>query len=152
MDQETISRLPEDTAGRRMKKLRLKAGLTQEKLSEYLGFSPNYYGQVERGRRELSKSLANALCCYFGVTYSYLYQGIRPDQLREEEEYDTCKNRLIRYLETCSEEECSLIYPVLQLLIQNKRNWETPAAARQEGKRRAGRPRKVQEKGQGRKK
>ena len=142
MDREEISRLPEDTVGQRMKKLRLTAGLSQDKLSEYLGFTPNYYGQVERGAKELSKNLANAMCSYFNVTYSYLYQGISPDQLREESGYDTCKNHIIRYLESCTEEECELLYPILKTMVQSRREQEGTLRVHQSTKPRAGRPRK----------
>lgn len=65
MDDGEIARLPEKTVGQRLKKLRLSAKMTQDQFSEKLGFSTNYYGQVERDAKELSKNMANEVCKYF---------------------------------------------------------------------------------------
>lgn len=51
--------------GKRVREERLKLRLTQEELSEKVGISSNFLGQIERGDRKLSVdtlvSLANAL-------------------------------------------------------------------------------------------
>lgn len=138
-----IAGLPEDTVARRILKLRLSGKLTQDKLSEELGFSSNYYGQVERGKRALSKRLADALCDYFDVSYGYLYQGINPDQIREKPDYDTSKNQILKYLTDCSDEECGLLYPIVQVLVQDLRRREMEAyQSRVRTRKRPGRPRK----------
>ncbi|WHZ17101.1 MAG: hypothetical protein OJF52_003953 [Nitrospira sp.] len=46
---DVLSRL-----GRRIRELRLKAGLTQEQLAERADLHPTYLGSVERGERNLS--------------------------------------------------------------------------------------------------
>ena len=143
LDKSEIDRLPENTEGQRLRKLRLSAKLTQDKLSEELGFSSNYYGQVERGAKALSKNMADAVCGRFDVSYSYLYQGITPEKLRETSSYDTCKNYLIEFIATCTEKECEILYPLLQILIQDHRRREMELfALRMNKKKRAGRPRK----------
>lgn len=142
MDRETISQLPENTVGQRMRKLRLTAGLSQERLSEYLNVTPNYYGQVERDAKGLSKNLANAMCDFFQVTYDYLYRGIGPEQIREEKLRDTCKKHILSYIGACTEDECEIIYPILKILIQSRRG-DSPLEEMQKNmSRRAGRPRK----------
>lgn len=134
---------PEDTVGQRIKKLRLSAGLTQEKLSEELSFSSNFYGQVERGAKSLSKNMADALCGRFDVSYSYLYQGIRPEQIKEASVYDTSKNHMIKIFADCSNEECELLYSIAQALVQDRRRREMELyLSRMETKKRPGRPRK----------
>ena len=37
--------------GKRLRELRKQKNLTQEKLAEKLGFSPNFIGMIERGER-----------------------------------------------------------------------------------------------------
>lgn len=130
---------------RRIVKLRMLAKMTQEKFSEELGFSMNYYGQVERGKKALSKHMADALCEVSDVSYSYLYQGIRPEQIREGSVYDTSKNQIIKYLADCTDEECELLYPIVQVLVQDRRRREMEQYASRVGtKKRPGRPRKSQ--------
>lgn len=143
LDKSEIGSLPEETEGQRLRKLRLSAELTQDKLSEELGFSTNYYGQVERGAKALSKNMADAVCGRFDVSYSYLYQGINLEKLRETSSYGVCKNQLIELTTACTKEECEILYSLLQMLVQDRRRREMEwFALRMNRKKRAGRPRK----------
>lgn len=143
MDDGEIARLPEKTVGQRLKKLRLSAKMTQDQFSEKLGFSTNYYGQVERDAKELSKNMANEVCKYFDTSYSYLYQGIIPGQIGETSAYDTCKNHIVTLTESCTNEECQLLYSFLRLMIQDYRRRRMDLLAHQKNaKKRPGRPRK----------
>ena len=61
-DNEIASKL-----GKRMREQRKKVGLTQQKLSEIVDLSPNYYSDIERGKSfpsfEKFVAIANALHC-----------------------------------------------------------------------------------------
>lgn len=143
MDENEIAKLPEKTEGQRLKKLRLSAKMTQDKFSEALGFSSNYYGQVERGVKALSKNMADAVCRHFGASYSYLYQGITPEQIRDASDYDTCKNHMLALIAACTEEECRLLYSFLQMMIQDYRRRKMALFALwMNTRKRPGRPRK----------
>ena len=145
LSESEIAGLPEDTVAQRIKKLRMSANKSQEQFSEKLGFSVNYYGQVERGAKALSKKMADALCEHFGTSYRYLYQGIRSEQIGETSAYDTSKKHIINVLNTCTIAECELIYPLLQVLIQERRQREMALyASRMETKKRPGRPKNSQ--------
>ena len=120
MNHEQISQLPESTPGQRIKKLRLTAGLSQNQLSRQLGFTTNYFGQVERDRKELSKNMADALCKYFHVDYSYLYHGI--GEASGAPQSGSNRELLIDYIRSCSEEECRLLEPVIRAIVQSLRS------------------------------
>ena len=118
MNKQTRNQMPENTPGQRIRKLRLTAGLTQERLSEYLGFTTNYYGQVERDAWGLSKNLASAICSYFNVTYDYLYFGSDPYDIEENhKDVSICHALLIAFIRNCSEEECRLLEPVVKAIV-----------------------------------
>jgi transcriptional regulator with XRE-family HTH domain len=112
---------------RRMRQIREQAHMTQEKLADELGVSVNYLGEVERGRKALSHSLANRFCSYFHISYDYLYRGIPSADwdllpfmsesanasswrgVRESSEYSLPRNALISQLTHCSDEEIEII-------------------------------------------
>jgi len=100
------------SVGLRMRQIRRAAHMTQEKLADTLGVSVNYLGEVERGRKPLSRSLADQFCQYFHVTYDYLYHGI-PDyafnQIRERARYRSAKHSLQDQIQNCSPEEIVII-------------------------------------------
>lgn len=143
LSESEIAGLPERTVGERIKKLRLSVNMSQEEFSEKLGFSANYYGQVERGAKTLSKKMADALGEHFGASYRYLYQGIRSEQTGETSAGDASRKRMINVFNTCTIAECELIYPLLQVLVQERQRREMAVyKARAETKKRPGRPKK----------
>ncbi len=87
----------DSTIGHRMKKIRSNAHLTQEQLADILGVSVNYLGEVERGRKPLSHSLAASFCNFFQITYDYLYDGSGsrfPNMIRERSLYHEASHSL----------------------------------------------------------
>ncbi len=79
---------PPQVIGQRIRNERSKWNLTQEQLSEHLGISTNYLGQIERGR-SFSHALAKRFCEFFHITYDYLYYGANAP--REQAPSDTDK-------------------------------------------------------------
>ena len=115
---------PENTVAQRLLRLRTVAGLTQEELCEQIGYTSNYYGQAERGAIPLSRMLAEKLRSFYHTTYEYLYYGIRADRAAEEPDYQS-KNMMYRFLETCTEEECEVLYQIAQTVVHSIRGWES---------------------------
>ena len=58
--------------GLRIKSLRTKKGLTQEKLAESLGISVEYVGKIERGKRTPSLDLVIAMSNFFHTSTDYI--------------------------------------------------------------------------------
>ena len=71
--------------GKRIKVLRKEQTLTQENLSESLGFEASTICKFETGSQSLSIEYAFLIADYFGVTINYLLCG---DQLVDDEVTD----------------------------------------------------------------
>lgn len=98
--------------GRRMREIRRSAGLTQEKVADLMDVTVNYLGEVERGRKPLSRSLASHFCSFFRVTYDYLYHGIPPAtwyEIHENANYQSVHSSLMTQLNSCSPQELLVI-------------------------------------------
>jgi transcriptional regulator with XRE-family HTH domain len=59
----------------RIRDLRTARGLTQEQLSELIGYGHNYIARVECGSRSCSIDLLITLAEFFGVSLDYLILG-----------------------------------------------------------------------------
>lgn len=64
-----------EVIGNRILVERLRLRMTQDQLSEHLGCTANYLGQLERGTKTLSLSMAERICYFFGISYDYLLLG-----------------------------------------------------------------------------
>ncbi|MBQ2855618.1 MAG: helix-turn-helix transcriptional regulator [Oscillospiraceae bacterium] len=62
-------------SGKRIKALRKKHGLTQEKLAEQLGIAVNTVARIEIGNRGISIDLAIELAVRFDTTLDYIFLG-----------------------------------------------------------------------------
>ena len=62
-------------SGTRIKALRKKNGLTQEKLAEQLGIAVNTVARIEIGNRGISIDLAIELAVRFNTTLDYIFLG-----------------------------------------------------------------------------
>ena len=105
---------PQDyqAVGRRIRRMCRSVQMTQEKLADALGISVNYLGEVERGNKPLSRSLADQLCAHFHVTYDYLYHGIPLNTqyfIRENISYKSLQTFLTEEIAECSPEEILII-------------------------------------------
>ena len=112
---------PPFLVGQRIRDERNKWNFTQEQLSEHLGISTNYLGQIERGRT-FSRALAERICEFFHITYDYLYYGASADQARETVSYDM-EDGLSRLIATCSLEERRLCTNILKEVLASFRSF-----------------------------
>ena len=62
-------------SGKRIKALRKKHGLTQERLAEQLGIAVNTGARIEIGNRGISIDLALELAVRFDTTLDYIFLG-----------------------------------------------------------------------------
>ena len=64
-----------EIVGKRLKALRKRTELSQEKFGESIGLSQPRYAQYENGSRPLTLEAAAAVCAVHGVTLDWLYFG-----------------------------------------------------------------------------
>ena len=110
--------------GARIRQVRRAANMTQEKLADLLGISVNYLGEVERGRKPLSCSLANQFCSLFNVTFDYLFHGISPaswQTLREDFTYESVHTSVVNQLDNCSPDELIVISHLIRSYLDATR-------------------------------
>lgn len=64
--------------GARLRRRRLELNITQSEAAEILGLSLSYYGQIERGQKQLN--IEKIIICHnkLGIDPTYLLTGIRP--------------------------------------------------------------------------
>lgn len=72
-----------EKSGKRIRQLRIKNGLTQEKAAAALNIDQSYYGRIEAGKRGCSVDLFIQLSALFGVSLDYLILGRYLDSLPE---------------------------------------------------------------------
>lgn len=115
--------------GQRMRQVRRSAKMTQERLADTLGVTVNYLGEVERGRKPLSRALADQFCQHFNVTYDYLYHGLQVgsrNMIREESIYDSIHTLLLEQLKDCSPEEILVIAQLVDSYLDASRKLRRP--------------------------
>jgi XRE family transcriptional regulator, regulator of sulfur utilization len=62
--------------GKRVRKLRLEQGLTQEQLGEKCGLDLTYIGRIERGEQNSSLVVIGMLAKGLGVAPELLFKGL----------------------------------------------------------------------------
>jgi transcriptional regulator with XRE-family HTH domain len=63
--------------GKRLRRIRLKRGLSQEKLAELAGLHTNYVGRIERGEQNVSLINIGKLARGLKIPPANLFKGIR---------------------------------------------------------------------------
>ena len=71
-------------SGERIRHLRIKNGLTQEKTANLLNIDQSFYGRIETGKKGCSVDLFIQLSALFGVSLDYLVLGKVLGDLPEE--------------------------------------------------------------------
>ena len=71
--------------GRRIKKTRMRAGLTQEQLAQLLEITIDHVSKIERGNKGISIDLAVALAMQFHVSIDFLLLGktLQTDEMKK---------------------------------------------------------------------
>lgn len=64
-----------EESGRRIAKLRIQKGYTQERLADALNIDRSYLSKIEAGKRSCSIDLLVQLSAFFGVSLDYLVLG-----------------------------------------------------------------------------
>nr|WP_284710755.1 helix-turn-helix transcriptional regulator [Desulfovibrio aminophilus] len=62
---EAVVPAPESTPGQVLKGFRLRDGLTQRELAKQLGIAQHHVSEMERGKRAISKKMAERLAVFF---------------------------------------------------------------------------------------
>ena len=62
--------------GERIKELRLKQGLSQEKFALLIDMDRTYYASIESGKRNVSLRNVEKISKGFGISISELFQGV----------------------------------------------------------------------------
>ena len=95
--------------GKKIKSLRMKCGLTQDRLAESAGLSLKHLGEIERGRTNPNllsmEKIAEALDVPIGELFDLEHEQIPLESLRRE---------LIEKIETAEESECRLLYRMIK--------------------------------------
>lgn len=98
--------------GKRIREERLRLNLTQEKLSEDIGISTAYLGQIERGERSVTLDKLVPLANKLGVTVDFLlndYIGTVEDDIN--------LNRLNQLLQNKTAAEKEMAVNMVKLLF-----------------------------------
>jgi transcriptional regulator with XRE-family HTH domain len=97
--------------GKRIRKLRRKAGLTHAKLAEKAELSPKHLGEFERGRGNPSLSSIENLARALNMSLSEMfdYQGERLSS-------GEIKAQVYQLIDTASDEECWLVHRIFHLI------------------------------------
>lgn len=66
------------TLGKRIRQERIRSGLTQEQVAEYINVSTAYIGLIERGERSVTLEKLILLAGCFHVSVDYLLQDFVP--------------------------------------------------------------------------
>lgn len=100
--------------GKRIREERLKLNLTQEKLSEDIGISTAYLGQIERGERNLTLDKLIKIAERLGVSVDYLLSdmvSVKPDHQID---------LILQLLQNKNPTEKELAYQILKTLFLYK--------------------------------
>ena len=120
--------------GMRIRRERTLWNMTQDELSQMLGISTNYLGQIERGSRNLSRKLEDKLCELFHLTHDEFRLKLSQDTFWESGVAESGsifhhlqEEDLMRLLQSCSEEELQICgHMVRSLLCYLRKNNAKP--------------------------
>lgn len=121
--------------GMRIRRERNLWNMTQDDLSQILGISTNYLGQIERGNRNISRKLEDKLCEVFHLTHDEFHS--RPDPVPEWATHvsesplifeDIHEDDLIRLLQGCTSEELQICGHLIRSILYFIRKSGHPVA------------------------
>ncbi len=100
--------------GRRIKLRRKELGITQEKLAENLGVSPNHLSGIETGAQNPSISFFADICDALDVTPDYLLLGSMHAESVPEDITDS--------LRLCSPQDLALIRKIVRVFVERNQD------------------------------
>lgn len=98
--------------GRRMRELRLKRNMTQEKLAEKTGLSVTFVGLIERGENIPSVKTCNRIAKALGVSLDELFC------FQQEDTKSNMIKSIVYKIRKGSLNELSLIYEVAERILE----------------------------------
>lgn len=99
--------------GERLKKARIKKGLTQEQLAEKIDVSIAFLSRVERGSSRPNLRRLDEICNILGVSQGYILEGASGDSKTY------LDKDFSNLLENCPPEKLKLIYSIAKVIIEN---------------------------------
>ena len=101
---------PKGSFGSAVKKSRLEKKLTQEKLAELIGITPNHVKQLESGRRNPSVKALNKLVNVLDISLDSLFSD-------SDDETQELKNKINLCLGRCSVHELMIAYATIEAIL-----------------------------------
>lgn len=100
--------------GKRLRKIRKRNNMTQEKLAEILYLSVDSISNFENGKSTCMPEHLTKICQIFNISADYFYFEI-DSPLKEESNSDI--DSIIKLLKTCSEFDITRINQMIQILL-----------------------------------
>lgn len=102
--------------GKRIREERMRIGLTQEQIAEYIDVSTTYIGFIERGERSVTLEKLALLAECFRVPVDSLLHEIPSDPMAKE------KNEQLLYLwERASLDEQDMILSIINIIVNRNK-------------------------------
>ena len=99
--------------GSRLKRARIKAGLTQQELAEKTNLSVAFISRVERGSSHINLKRLSEFCSILDVSEGYILNGVADS----DENY--LYNEFNDILKKCSPEKQKLIYKISKMIAED---------------------------------
>lgn len=102
--------------GERIRKERIRIGMTQEQLAEFIDVSTTYIGFIERGERSVTlEKLAMLANCFHVTIDSLLYEP------EAESEADGKEKKLLFLWNHATPDERSMILSIIEVIVNRKK-------------------------------
>lgn len=101
--------------GERIRKERMRIGMTQEQIAEYIDVSTTYIGFIERGERSVTLEKLAMLANCFHVTIDSLLYGPSIEQ-----EINDNEKKLLFLWNLASPDERSMILSIIEVIVNRK--------------------------------
>lgn len=99
--------------GSRLKRARIKAGLTQQELAEKTNLSVAFISRVERGSSHINLKRLSEFCSILDVSEGFILNGV----VDSDENY--LYNEFNDILKKCSPEKQKLIYKISKMIAED---------------------------------
>jgi len=101
--------------GKRLKQIRKKRGMTQEKLSDLLLLSTDSISKYENGKTTCMPEHVTKICQILNISADYLYFGVEKELMPKE---SNKMEKIMDVLQSCNEFDLGRIHSLIQILLQ----------------------------------